>query len=197
MTMNVRQLGAFLGVLCGATCLLLPAQSADQTEDQWGVTTQGLQMSLSDTGQGKPGEPEFQVAFRNVGQQDVVLNLGMMLANGKVLLPDKIRLKLTDAAGKTRELHFSDKRYPGVAGRVDDYLVPLRAGSVYSLRLPLDQFWSPSTQEFTLKLPPGKYQASAQFQGSGAATSNDDMPGIKLMNFWKGKLTSNDLTLEP
>ena len=32
-------------------------------------------------------EPEFEVAFQNMGEQDVSLNLGIMLANGKVQLP--------------------------------------------------------------------------------------------------------------
>ena len=106
-------------------------------------------------------------------------------------MPDHIRLKLTDAKGKTRELHFSDKRYPGIAGRVDDYVVPLRVGSVYTLKLPLSQFWSPATNEFTLELTPGTYQISAQFEGSGAKHDS----GKFVMNFWEGKLQSNTLTL--
>ncbi len=167
----------------------------EASKEQWGLTTQGLQMSISATGKDKVGNPEFQVAFRNVGEQDVTLNLGMMLANGKPLnggkslFPTNIRLNLTDDEEKTRELHFFDTR---VAGRVDDYFVPLRVGSVYTLKLPLSQFWSPSTKEFTLELRPGKYQVSAQFEGGGAKHDS----GRFLMNFWEGKLKSNTLKLE-
>ena len=170
------------------------AASGDKTTSQepWGVTAQGLRMSLSATGRDKAGNPEFQVAFANVGEHDVTMNLGMMLANGKAQLPDRIRLHLTDAQGKTRELHFSDKRYPGIAGRVDDYAVPLRVGSVYALKLPLSQFWSPSTNEFVVESKPGKYHVSAQFEGGGAKHDS----GKFILNFWEGKLRSNTLTLE-
>jgi hypothetical protein len=158
----------------------------------WGLTKQGLRMSISATGRDKAGNPEFHVAFENVGEQDVSLNLGMMLANGKVQLPDGIRLNLTDAKGKTRELHFADKRYPGNAGRVDDFVVPLRVGSIYTLKLPLSQFWSPSTKETTLELKAGKYHLSAQFEGGGAKHDSSKF----IMNFWEGKLQSNTLTLD-
>jgi hypothetical protein len=66
-----------------------------------------------------------------------------MLANGKVMLPAAIRLLLTDPAGHTRELQFFDRRYPAVAGRVDDFTVALRARSIYALRVSLNQYWSP------------------------------------------------------
>jgi hypothetical protein len=78
-----------------------------------------------------------------------------------------------------------------IAGRVDNYAVPLRSGSTYILELRLDQFWSPSTKEFNLKLKPGHYWVSALFLGTGAETRNSDTTGMNLMHFWKGKLQSN------
>ena len=155
---------------------------------QWGSVTNGLQLSLSVLVAGDRNDPEFEVAFRNMGAQDVSLNLGIMLANGTVQLPDKIHLSLLDGSGRKRELLFSD---PPVAGRLDAYVVPLRAGSIYTLKLRLDQFWSSSTDEFRLKLEPGRSEISAGFQGDGAGTDNADMTGMKLMNFWKGQLQSN------
>lgn len=158
---------------------------------QSGAVTDGLQMSLSISKSSNPDDPEFEVAIRNVGEKDVTLNLGIMLANGKVQLPEKIRLNLADKSGKTRELFFSDKRFAAISGRVDDYVVPLRAGSTYTISLQLDQFWSPDTKEFELRLKPGRYEVSAQFQGDGAEHINTDMQGMKLVTFWKGKLQSN------
>lgn len=161
-----------------------------------GAVSDGLQMALSISRAGNRGDPEFEVTIRNVGEEDVSLNLGSMLANGKTQLPGKIHLQLKDGTGQTRELDFSDRRHPGVAGRVDDYVVPLRSGSSYTLKLRLDQFWSPGTREFDLKLKPGRYRVSARFQGGGAETSNEDMAAMKRMNFWIGTLQSNtaDLT---
>jgi len=186
-----------------STCLFLilflsSASSRVKLTDspQWGAPVDGLQMTISAADSHKADVPEFQVALRNTGEQDVTLNLGFMLANGKAQLPESINLNLIDDGGKTRKLKFFDRRYPAVAGRVDDYVVPLRAGSIHTLKLSLDQFWSPDTKEFELKLSPWKYQTTAQFEGGVAKTSNLDMPGIKLMNFWQGKLQSNALVVE-
>lgn len=134
--------------------------------------------------------------IRNVGNQDVIVNLGSMMANGKVQLPDNITLNFNDARGRERKFKFGDKKHPIVAGRLDDYIVPLRAGSTYTLRFTLDQFWSHDTSEFEVRLLPGKNQLSAEFEGGGARLVNLDMPGIKLMNFWTGKVQSNTLSIE-
>jgi len=119
-----------------------------------------------------------------------------MLSNGKVQLPDNITLNFTDAEGKTRRFQFADKKHSGVAGRVDDYVVPLRTGSLYTLKLRLDEFWCHETTEFGISLLPGKNRLTAQFEGSGARHLNLDLPALKLMNFWLGKIQSNILTLE-
>jgi hypothetical protein len=191
----MKKISALLGLsLCGLLCLfLLAAKSDGQTGEgeKWGLPIQGLQMSISAVGQDKIAEPEFQVALRNIGEKDVTLNLGMMLANGKVQLPTGIRLILAEPSEKERELHFAE---PNIAGRVDDYVVPLRVGSMYTLKLKLNQFWSPNTKETRLKLETGRYQVSAQFQGSDAKTHNTGSESIALMNFWRGKLQSNVLS---
>jgi len=198
--MKIQQLEVFAGrkvllcfalVLSGALLGCSTTARHSSESRQSGLATNGLQMFLSVLAAGDREDPEFEIVFRNMGEYDVSLNLGIMLANGKVQLPDKIHLQLVDGSGKSRELDFSDKRYPGIAGRVDDYVVPLRAGSIYTLKLRLDQFWSPGTEEFELKLKPGRYEVSARFQGDGATTGNPDMAGMKLMNYWKGKLQSN------
>jgi len=160
---------------------------------RWGHPTDGLQMSLSST---EPRGSELQVAFRNVGHEDVMLNLGSMLGNGRVQLPDRISINFTDGYGKTRVFEFIDKQHAGVAGRVDDYLVALRVGSIYTLTLTLDQFWCHETKEFAIPLSTGKNSLTAQFVGKGAQLDNGNMSGIALLNFWLGKVESNTLVLE-
>ena len=174
---------------------LTPSSTCGQTLEapDWGQPTEGLQMSLSSN---DSSGSDLIVALRNVGDHDVTLNLGYMLANGKLQLPDHISLKLTEAQGKRRTFKFADKKHAGVAGRLDDYVVPLRVGSMYTLKLTLDQFWCLETKEFEIRLLPGRNQLTAQFQGSGANVVNLDMPGIKLMNFWLGKVESNTLVIE-
>jgi hypothetical protein len=101
-----------------------------------GPSTRGLRITISSVSSGTvlPVGAEFYVALENTADSDFVVNLGQMLANGKVMFPKAIRLTLTDPAGQTRELDFSDRRYPAVAGRVDDFTVALRSGSLYALR---------------------------------------------------------------
>jgi len=150
-------------------------------------------MSLSSP---EPNDSGLQLALRNVGDHDVTLNLGWMLANGKVQLPKYISINLTDGKGKTRLFQFSDKMHSNVAGRVDDYVVPLRVGSMYTLTLRLDQFWCQETMEFEMNLLPGENRLTAQFEGRGAKQANLDMPAMRLMNFWLGKIESNTLIIE-
>ncbi|MBA7485176.1 hypothetical protein ES707_20711 [subsurface metagenome] len=151
-----------------------------------------LRMSIIATTRENANETSvFCVTLENAGDKDVVLNLGMMLANGKVHLPAAIRLILTDTNGQSRELHFFDRRYAAVAGRIDDYVVPLRAGSTYTVKLSLDDYWCPETKQFQLKPKPGEYHIRAELTAKGASCVNSDMEGVKLMNFWKGKLQSD------
>ena len=180
--------------LTQAICFLIFLSSASASRRteivQWGQPVGDLQMSLAST------DSNLQVALRNIGDRDVTLNLGAIMANGKVQLPSNISLNFTDAQGKTRRFKFADKRYPGVAGRLDDYIVPLRAGSTYTLQFTLDQFWCDETREFSIKLLPGKNYLTVRFEGTGAKLVNLDMPAIKLMNFWLGRVESNTLLLE-
>jgi len=167
------------------------AQTVDNVQS--GQPSDGVQMVLSSI---DPNGSDLQLSFRNVGDHDVTLNLGVMMANGNVQLPSYVSLIFTDAKSQTRVFKFADKKHPGVAGRLDDYVVPLRAGSVYMLKLSLNQFSCQETKEFEIPLLPGKNQLTAQFQGSGARFANLDMAAIKLMNFWFGRVESNTLTIE-
>ena len=154
-----------------------------------GVAVDGLRMCLASS------DSNLQLELRNVGDHDLTLNLGIMLGNGKVQLPNRVAIKLTDAQGRTRLFKFADMRHGFVAGRVDYYVVPLRVGSTYTLQLTLDQFWCQETKEFSISLLSGDNYLTAQFEGTGATVVNSDMPGIQLMNFWLGKVNSNTLTL--
>ena len=164
----------------------------------WGPINNGLRLSLSPTSSGRlsPVGAEFDVAVQNVGDSDVVVSIGAMLGNGRVMWPSAIRFALSDSAGRTRELGFFDRRYPGIAGRVDDFTVALRSGSTYVLRLSLGHYSSPTTKEFELKLANGHHRIEARFEGRGAQAVNSDTQGVALLNFWTGILRSNVLEFE-
>ena len=194
--MNVKGALVLIAAICfwsGSTTSAAGGSNATTDTLLWGQPNDGVQMSLSST---EPNSAELQVALRNVGNRDVTLNLGSMMANGKVQLPNYISLNFTDAQGKTRQFKFADKKHSFVAGRLDDYIVPLRVGSMYTLKLALDQFWCHETKEFEITLLPGKNWMTAEYQGREAKLVNLDMPAIKLMNFWLGKVESNTLIIE-
>jgi hypothetical protein len=169
------------------------AQTSIRSDQQ--ADNAGLKMSVSVMASQKAkGTPLFNVTIENVGDKDVMLNLGMTLHNGEVHLPTEIRLFLTDVGGETKELLFSDKRTVVMIGRIDDYVVPLRVGSAYTLRLSLADYvylFGKTMEYRPLNLKPGAYHIRAGFTGKGAQFVNGDMEGIGLMNFWRGTVKSD------
>ena len=159
----------------------------------WGQSIDGLRMGISGGRSVPSSGGQFTLAFQNTGSRDFVVNLGLMLANGRAMFPTAVRLALTDPAGKSRELKFID---PRVAGRLDDFTVALRGGALYAFPVSLDQYWSEATKEFRLKLTPGRHRISAQFDGTGARIPNLDMKGVALLNFWKGTVRSGVFEFE-
>src|SRR3954465_5116567 len=97
-----------------AIVVLITAAAAEAQTSDCGRAVDGVQMCLQTSGS------NLRLAFANVGKQDVTLNLGIMLANGRIQFPTHVALKFTDAAGKTRVFHSAETMY--VAGRVDDYV---------------------------------------------------------------------------
>jgi hypothetical protein len=193
--MKVRKLllSTFI-LLCFNVSAQTGANNASVDDSGWGLPVSGLQLSLSEYQSNSATIPKFRVQFRNVGKQDFVLNLGRMLANGRVQLPDRISLELTDASGKTRKLSFLHTMF--VAGRVDDYLIPLKTDATYSIAVGLDQFYSRETIGNSSPLFSGATKVVASLDGVGAMNLNSDTPGIALMEFWTGKVRSNMLVVQ-
>jgi len=190
--------------LCCAVTLVAGAPPVGAQESMplgtadWGTANDGLRMTIQAAASAseRPEDRHFYIALENTGDSDVVINLGYMTQAGRVMFPDAIRLFLTDPQGATRELQYFDRRYPGIAGRVDDFVVALRTGSVYAIRVSLDHYWSSATKEFGIKLDRGRYRVEARFDGQGARSLNLDTPGIGLLNFWKGTVRSNSLAFD-
>ena len=176
----------FFTLLAGARPLPSPAQAPAGPVGAFGAAVNGLQLRIIPvtSGSGLPADVKLDVALENVGGSDFVLNLGTMLTNAKVMWPDAIRLMLTDASGQRRELRFSSRT---IAGRIDDYIVALRTGSTYTLRVSLDDYMRDSAA----KLANGRYKIAAQFLGRRASGVNVDMQGVALLNFWTGTAHSN------
>jgi len=157
----------------------------------------GLQMIVSqyESIENKSSNAQFIITLKNVGNNDFILNLGMMLANGKNLFPNAIQLNLSDDEGNKKKL---ESKKPGfIGGRVDDYILPLEVGSSHSLIVDLNDYWSPDTEEFKFQLYEGINYLQVQYNGQGAQHNlGGDMVGVKLLNFWVGKIQSNIITIK-
>ena len=140
--------------------------------------------------------PEFALELRNVSETDLILNLGVMLANGKRQYLTAVTFRLTEMPGKSRKLSLREPML--ISGRVDPLIVPLPAGASFSIPINLDQYWAAESQEFDYRPHPGSYSLEAEFTGKGVSQqeANLDVKGIALMPFWEGIVKSNQLRFD-
>jgi hypothetical protein len=189
-----------LFVVSVTSLLLLGGLSAalKPSVETWGEAVSGLQMTIClDQAEGGPSKaPKFRVELRNAGQNDLVVNLGMMLANGNRQYPNAVVLALTDAQGKSRRLDLREPAF--IAGRMDPFVLPIPVGATFSIPVDLDKYWAAESKEFNYKLKPGLYSLEAQFTGRGVSQqeANLDVKGIALMPYWTGTVASNQLRFE-
>ena len=165
------------------------AQPSEKTSKAWGVPANGLQMSVSHLTVESNGKVSFRISCKNCGTEDVLLNLGYRY--GSYLVPNRVRLKLIDSKKATKELDHFDRRFSVVAGRIDEFIVSLPIGAIYTLRQSLNDYYCSKTGEFGLKPGPGKYWLSADFEGRGSIGTIRDAPCNISWDFWKGKVVSN------
>jgi hypothetical protein len=161
------------------------AAKAPAEERVWGTPLKGLKVGLLRRDAKGKGKARLMVLLENVGSDDVVLNLGLMLGNGKKQIPMAVRLIFTDADGKK---HILRRNEPRITGRVDPFVVPLPAGSRYSTI-------SRDLEELIDRLSPGRYHVRAEFVGEAVRRKevNVDTAGLALMTYWTGTIQSEDL----
>ena len=194
---NRSAIGVCLALLSVLVCLaaLMPAAHAqDRSHDlSWGPVADGLRMSITRTPSSATATTaQFRVAIENAGERDAVLNMGLMMANGQVLLPTALFLSITDSQKVGRELSFFSDRGSGrLSGKMDDYVVPLRPGATYTMAVDLNHYWAAATKQFPLKLLTGEHTVVARLVAGGAQYSKGD---IAMLKFWTGTVQSNELT---
>ncbi len=170
-----------IGLIVAQSCVIF-AQNGSQNSS--------LQLTLS---QETPGS-RFRVELHNTGNKDIVLNLGMMLANGKKQYADRIHLRLTEPDGKVLHLDMTNPVF--IAGRIDPMVVPLPKGATLVLPIDLKDYWAPQEKVWSLSLTPGQYALRAEYTGAAVPqrAANLDMQGIALMPYWTGTVESNALS---
>jgi hypothetical protein len=132
----------------------------------------------------------FRVELHNPSVQDLVLNIGIALANGAKQYPNAVEYTLTIPDG--RVLHLEHWEPAFIAGRVDPLIVPLPAGASFSFLVNLKEYVAPKEKIWKLQLAPGRYSLQAEYTGRAVPQSqtNLDVKGIALMPYWIGTVTS-------
>lgn len=95
-----RSIGLLVVHACAVIGLsVCPAWAQSELAVSWGAASSGLRLGISASAVRPVEGVTFEVLLENVGTDDFVLNLGRMLANGKVMFPDAVRLALTRPDG--------------------------------------------------------------------------------------------------
>jgi hypothetical protein len=155
-----------------------------------------MTVRVESAAEGPSKVPKFRVELRNVCDHDLILNLGMMLANGRSQYAAAIVLTILDPQGKTRGFQLKGPMY--INGRVDPFIVPLPVGSTFSVPVDLDKYWAASSQEGDYKFERGAYLLEARFTGQAVSQqeANLDVKGLALMPYWTGSIASNRVQFE-
>jgi hypothetical protein len=162
----------------------------------WGKPHNGLRLGVAVEASSRAGGvARFTFVLENVGQDGLVLNLGAMLNNGRKQYPSALRLTLIDAAKTVRSLR---RTFTFVAGRVDPLIVPLPAGSRYTLRYDLADFIDDDPTRAGRPLAAGPYWVAVELVGKVVTRdqTNQDSTGLALMPCWTGTVRSGELNVE-
>jgi hypothetical protein len=155
-----------------------------------------ISLQLDATANNHSDLPKFRMELRNIGERDLVLNLGFTLSNGSKQYPSALVLIIIDPQGKARQFDLIGPA--GVAGRMDPLILPLPVGSTFSLPVNLGKYWPAQSKEFEYKFQRGTYSLQARLTGEAVSPqeANLDVKGIALMPYWTGTATSNQLPFE-
>lgn len=185
-------------VVVVASLLLLPGESAalNSRGQASGEPVGGFQIAVfPDPAESAHGKvPKVRVELRNVGDDDMILDLGNI--TGKKQNPANIALTLFDVRG--RSLHLVDLTLPMlVGGWVGPMFLPLPAGSRFSIAVDLARYWLPpvTDDEFEKPVAPGTYWLQAQFSVKGDSQPEREF-GCGVRSSWSGTVTSNRLRFD-
>jgi hypothetical protein len=130
-----------------------------------------------------PATDRVSVEIRNDGSSDVIVRIGIMLANGARQYPNAITLLVQDSAGV--ELEGTSIDPPGVAGRVDPLALPLPAGAAARVPLRLSRY------VFHAAHRPGEVDLGGERRAVRAKLTGHRPEGSELSSYWTGTAVSN------
>lgn len=154
--------GVFL--LAGLACAQVPVRQVGVVQSIPGQAVNGLQLSIrrDPPESGRSAMPRFRVELRNVGAEDLLLNLGIVASASGRQYPTAVSLVLVDSKGESQRLEL--KRFsPSNAPGTKPLLLPLPAGASFSFPVDLRNYWALGHKEFNPELKAGTYWLEAHF----------------------------------
>lgn len=186
----------FLAALAAFSPLPMTARlrAADPKSPAPGPEAKGLRirLRLPEVARGGEAPGHCFVDLENRSEKDLNLKLGFSLANGKSHHPEALRMLLTGPGDERRELIYAG--IPGIAGRVDPYIVPLPAGSGYSLRLRFADFADVKTGQ-RVDFAAKEQSLAVEFEGQAITETNSDDSAVALITVWRGTIRSETTPL--
>ena len=155
--------------LTAAALLLMGGLSLAQEPNSgnWGSAVNGLQMRISvDSSAIEQSKvPKFRVELRNVGEKDLLLNLGTKSLDGRHQYLTAVSLILEDEQGELQWLELKRSVPVGDPG-TETLSLPLPVGAVFSFPADLDDYRLATSKESAAqKLKPGTYLIAAHLKG--------------------------------
>jgi hypothetical protein len=165
--------------------------------DRPGPPVNGIALLLTRAPEcGRSKAPCFRLEFRNVSENDLLLKLGIMLANGRKQYPSAVVLNITDAHGTHRRFDLIGPS--GVAGRIDPFVLALPVDGRFSIAIDLSKYFAAASKEYDYKFTPGSCWIEAEFLGKSVSDqeANLDSKNVALFPYWEGIADSNELHFE-
>lgn len=158
---------------------LLSAQASAQTPE--------IVMTLECSG--SPNAVTLRLTLRNVGPVDTALVLGNSVGNGYRYLADSLTLDVKEPDSATAErFQYFDPSVPGVAGRLDPWIVPLPTASLLSLERPLAHFWAHG-KPLSLGENPVDIRVNLSARGD-RRVADQEVAGVALVHVFVGDLAT-------
>jgi hypothetical protein len=155
--------------LTAAALLLMGGLSLakEPSSGDWGSAVNGLQMRISvdSSAVDQSKVPKFRVELRNVGEKDLLLNLGTKSLDGRHQYLTAVSLILEDEQGELQWLELRRSVPVGDPG-TETVALPLPVGAVFSFPVDLDDYRLATSKESAAqKLKPGTYLIAAHLKG--------------------------------
>ncbi len=165
-------------ISCRRRIILTVLFAASSTTAQ--AQTEALRLALACS---QASELMFRFTLENVGSEPTAVVIGSILGNDKKYLPNGLQFTLRRSGVPDTEFDWFDPSVPGVAGRIDPWLVPLPVDASYSVAVSI-----PKGLQYLFSTPA---DIRVRLTTQGVGKPNLDLQGLQLIHVWVGALTSD------